>query len=66
MAKRVACEKCGNMVAGTSHLCPYCRKDPNKWKRRFAFLGLGLLSLYVLDDIYLNGQTARAFFALFH
>lgn len=50
MAMR-ACTHCGNQVATTSKICPYCRKNPVNWLVRttlklivFGFVGaMGLI-----------------------
>ena len=43
MVKRVPCEHCGNMVAETSRLCPYCRsKSPNRWR------SLGSMLMFII------------------
>lgn len=66
MAKRVACEKCGNMVANTSSLCPYCRDDPNKWRRRGSVL-IGILVLVYIADLFLaDGALVRGILSFTH
>ena len=66
MAKRVACEKCGNMVASTSNLCPYCRDDPNKWRRRGSILVGILIVAYIADLFLADGATVRTILSLTH
>ena len=60
MAARVACEKCGNMVASTSKLCPYCRSDPNRWRRRGTYVLVVVAVIFFADQQFNQGALIKA------
>lgn len=66
MARRVPCEKCGNMVADTARKCPYCGKHPNVWRNRLAVVIIVIVALLIVDDIYAGGSVRRALLAILH
>ncbi|MGH6786029.1 MAG: hypothetical protein ACREBO_04300 [Novosphingobium sp.] len=66
MAKRVACEKCGNTVADTSRKCPCCGNDPNTWRRRLSVVGVTLFVLFIADAYFTNGAVVKSILAFTH
>jgi RNA polymerase subunit RPABC4/transcription elongation factor Spt4 len=51
MSEYRACNRCGNNVAKTSRLCPYCRKKPYSSSRTATVVFLVIVALWVLGNL---------------
>lgn len=51
MSNYRSCNRCGNMVAKTSKLCPYCRQHPYSSSTTSTIVVLVIIALIVLASL---------------